>query len=57
MSRDEFGQVLDKVRRQLTAPGAKHPQTVREAMGTDSARQRSQTWPNTKLPTRAPKPA
>ena len=53
MSKDEFGQVLDKVRKQLTAPGSKQPQTVREAMGTSSARQRSQTWPKTKLPTRA----
>ena len=53
MSRDEFGQVLEKVRKRLTAPGAKHPQTVRDAVGTRAARQRSQTWPKTKLPTKA----
>ena len=53
ISRDEFGKVLEDVRKRLTDPGAKPPQTVREAVGTRTARQRSQTWPKTKLPTRA----
>ena len=53
ISRDEFGRILDNVRKRLTAPGSKQPQTVREAVGTRMARQCSQTWPKTSLPTRS----
>ena len=53
ISREEFGQVIDKVRKRLTAPGAKPPQIVREAVGMNAARQSSQTWPKTSLPTKA----
>ncbi len=53
ITREEFSAVLDKVRKRLTEPGAKPPQIVREAVGMRDARQRSQTWPQTKLPTKA----
>ena len=51
ITRDEFGAVLDTVRKKLTAAGAKPPKSVRETAG--SARQSSQTWPKTALPTQA----
>ena len=53
ISREEFGQVIEKARKRLTAPGAKPPQVVREAVGMNAARQCSQTWPKTSLPTKA----
>ncbi len=51
MTSAEFGAVLNVVRKRLTRPGAKSPQSVKESAG--GARQRSQTWPRTGLPTQA----
>ena len=51
IGRAEFAAVLDAVRKRLTEPGAKPPKSVRESVG--SARQSSQTWPKTALPTQA----
>ena len=48
---EEFGAALETVRRRLTRPGAKSPQPKKEPAG--AARQRSQTWPRTNIPTQA----
>ena len=53
ISRDEFMDVLEKVRKRLTPAGAKPPPVTKESVGTQSARQRSQVWPRTALPTQA----
>ena len=51
MSREEFGLALDTVRKRLTAPGAKAPQINKESAKV--ARQGSQTWPKTAVPSQA----
>ena len=51
MTHDEFAAALDTVRRHLAAPGKRQPAIVRENVGAEGGRQRSQTWPRTALPT------
>ena len=51
MTREEFGRALAVVRGRLTSPGAKAPQTRKETA--PGARQSSQTWPKTSVPTQA----
>ena len=52
ISRVEFAAALDTVRGRLTVAGTKQPQIAKEAAA-DGAKQRSQTWPRTALPTQA----
>ena len=51
MSNEEFDFVLDAIRRRLTATKAKPPQINNES--SRSARQGSQTWPKTEIPTQS----
>ena len=51
MSREEFSYTIDKIRKRLTAPGSKPPQIMKEKAA--GARQGSQTWPKTAIPTQA----
>ena len=51
MSREEFTLAIDTVRKRLTPSGAKPPQIKKEIAA--GARQGSQTWPRTSIPTQA----
>ena len=51
ISREQFIDIMKKVRAKLTSPGGKAPQQVAENLRVRNAVQKSQTWPKTDIPT------